>query len=610
MEEKDEEYRVVRPDFNAEIERLIAELAENPEKIDQLEGEKIAEMRKYMNPFGRVIAGKDSWTCLSITNFKEEYLRKFVATSLVGFLYRMCDEFGVESGEDRPPTRKVAEDSLLDYKKTTAVKEFHHYKAKYDKADAEFRESKAAYFAKLREFREHFREMVAKLSESYIRQFLRINPEDADFNIDDDENVSTEPRSIECDKGVVDFLNHDLMIDEISLTKTTAANFSIPEETRKEFCHTISQVANDQFKRNALKHVCNVKYAEFTKQLGKLRIAKEILTSLELDAENPVYEETPEKDPRVVIWQFLNWLFHYNPDEHVRSSYVPNPKDPERVPLGNTERGCGVYDEFVAHIPPADTFHRWKFYEDANFEALQSATRDIHGVKPDIEFAVAPFGSFASEDEANAFKNKFRNDLITDLYILYGGKWSIMGSYSQNRERVDFYNKNTAIIENMLKQIEEDKKLGADLMRKRVKKEKRKNIKNVGPDDPGLIEHKKNQTNILNSGAEDMSAKPGEEFDDTPSDAINVDVVTFRNGGRSVEKTRFYSQADTPGVTADKAKTALTSQLEAGPLPIKTNIKQLEPEASIDGVPLSQYVKGKQNKGKHRQVFEFEGDKS
>src|SRR5687767_9322180 len=47
--------------------------------------------------------------------------------------------------------------------------------------------------------------------------------------------------------------------------------------------------------------------------------------------ENEFNKKWMEK--RVVVREFLEYIFHFNPDFHVRSSYLPNTKDPERETL-------------------------------------------------------------------------------------------------------------------------------------------------------------------------------------------------------------------------------------------------------------------------------------
>lgn len=46
---------------------------------------------------------------------------------------------------------------------------------------------------------------------------------------------------------------------------------------------------------------------------------------------------------RMIVMQFLEDTFVFNPDEHVRSAYQPNPTDPERPPIGTPAAQLAVY---------------------------------------------------------------------------------------------------------------------------------------------------------------------------------------------------------------------------------------------------------------------------
>ena len=60
--------------------------------------------------------------------------------------------------------------------------------------------------------------------------------------------------------------------------------------------------------------------------------------------------------------------------------------------------------------------------------------------------------------------------------------WTVLADYKKNRENIDFYNRHTEVLKRIMDQHEQDKKLGKDLMNKRVKKAKSKNIEEMGKD--------------------------------------------------------------------------------------------------------------------------------
>lgn len=275
---------------------------------------------------------------------------------------------------------------------------------------------------------------------------------------------------------------------------------------------------------------------------------------------------------RLIVRQFIDSLFKFNPDVHVRSSYSDNPLDPERVRPSTVSKKSQDSEKaestvppeeakiransmHVKHIPPSDTFHRLDYYIDSNYEEIRNAVTDLYSEKPDLEFAINPYEQFDNLDDAERYVQKHKDEIITDVLTLTNGKWNLCGSFKKNRERVNFYNEKTAVIEEIFKQIEVDKKLGADMMRKRVKRKKKQNIKESGADPKEFSQYKKDFPSAVEQmGAENVSRDYKEPstketfkvHEECPYDAIQVDVFDFRKGGQSVKKSEFFTQAEKP----------------------------------------------------------------
>lgn len=424
--------------------------------LDKMTDEQISELRKRINPYGRTIEGNDKYTCLSITNLSEQYMKKFLATSLIGFLYRQCDEYLVDDGEPTIP-----------------LDDYNTYMTKYEEI------TRKAFSAK---------EWFYKFSK---------------------EHKKNEPLSIEQKAMVLENQRH---LDR-------ADGFS----------------------------------------------------------------------KRIVVRNFLNNLFQFNPDKHVRSAYSDNPLDPERVrpaqvsdkkvkksvkvikgrdgktmrvpkesePEVDPEEAKRSNSSFVKHIPPADTFHRWNYYTDVNYEEIRTAVQDLYCDKPDLEFAINPYKQFNTKEETENFINKHKNEVIADILTLTNGKWNLCGSFKKNRDRINFYNEKTVILEEIFKQMESDKLLGKDLMRKRVKRKKAKNIKECGPDPEEFKKYKKDHPSSFESmGAENVSRENKTDVkedkvnfkihEECPYDAVQVDIFDFKKGGMEVRKSEFFTEAEDP----------------------------------------------------------------
>jgi len=147
-------------------------------------------------------------------------------------------------------------------------------------------------------------------------------------------------------------------------------------------------------------------------------------------------------------------------------------------------------------VPPQDTFHRWAYYTEVNFEALRTVTEALYPERPDLDVAVALWDVFeGSQTEVDrkfqAHIDTYQDTTPSTIRAVEFGGWTLMGDFKKNREKISFYNKNTEVIKRILDRHAEDKRLGSDLMRKRVYTAKAENIASDGPDAPGLAKYKR-----------------------------------------------------------------------------------------------------------------------
>ena len=293
------------------------------------------------------------------------------------------------------------------------------------------------------------------------------------------------------------------------------------------------------------------------------------------------------KSPNDVVKAFLSNQFEFDPDRHVDSEIKrsKNSKDPERKDLETAklenmrtakqktvnnkkikENLVNSINEFrqldndtesnklinehldkiinsinklrlvnsnaeIAHIydvdMPSDIFYNFTRYYQNNYEELRDAHEILFSEKPDIEAAIQPIKAFTGEtrfEDAEYHRDKNNQQFITSTYTLENNKWNLLGPFKQNQKRIDFYNKDTEIIKLMFKKIEEDHKLGADMMKKRVRKAKQTNIDELGPDSEGLKNYKKAMGTL-----EALGAKKGfseKEMDDFRSEYASKETVS------------------------------------------------------------------------------------
>jgi hypothetical protein len=228
---------------------------------------------------------------------------------------------------------------------------------------------------------------------------------------------------------------------------------------------------------------------DYLRQLLTTGIISFINRAIDEEETSPIPEFTPAECASMK--KFMLKYFKYNPDIHVKSAYKENKADPERHELTEEEKEL---------VPPEDTFHRMKYYMEVNYEKLRQATCSIYREKPDLELAFQIYGHFEGESEANKFQKKYGDEVLTNIDTIQHGKWVLTGPFKENRDRIDFYNENTEIIKQILEHKKEEAQLGKELMEDRVTKGKARNIKENGPDSPGLKDHIANISGISRAG--------------------------------------------------------------------------------------------------------------
>lgn len=318
-------------------------------------------------------------------------------------------------------------------------------------------------------------------------------------------------------------------------------------------------------------------------------------------------------EKRVIVKEFLEEMFQYNPDQHIRSAYKPQPKDITRKVIDTPAANLAIaelskkdakfreqmlefdrvqkliamkegsqmdvdeninqlvakklvlpeqhyytmdYETWTAEdkdllrntcemIPPVDTFARFRNYYETNYDKLREVVQYLYCEKPEFDIAICPHAMLDSEEEAQEYMKKHSKEVITDILKAHSGKWNFHAPFAKVRESVKFYNENTIILEEIANQLEKDAKLGGELMKNRVKYQKRKNIEEEGPDAEIFNEWKAQNTTL-----KEMNAITLDEDDlimrDAPDDAIAVPV--YRIANNKVTKDVFYTKAEAPEV--------------------------------------------------------------
>lgn len=299
-----------------------------------------------------------------------------------------------------------------------------------------------------------------------------------------------------------------------------------------------------------------------------------------------LYEEMRESQiERVAIWKFLKHIFDFDPDRHVSSALQTNTSDPSRK-LVNTEavkravrnrntvttsRGAKEYEatpeqvetdgvapgteiesDVFTTIPPLDTYNRFDRYLEEHYEEYMDCVNHLYGARPDVDFCLIIYDQHRDKAEAKAFKDQYMEQVIAPITNIDKNRWVALGPYRKNREKVDFFNRHTEVLKEMVDQRERDSHIASDVLKKRIKTKKLDNIKEAGPDDKAFLKHiKHNRPEIARMGGEHVTVNGSD--DECPDDHVEVNVFTSKDGGREFKVHKIYNPVEAPvGVAADQ----------------------------------------------------------
>lgn len=227
-----------------------------------------------------------------------------------------------------------------------------------------------------------------------------------------------------------------------------------------------------------------------------------------------------------------------------------------REHLGPIARAESV-TQFVE--PPIDVFYHLDRYIANHYEQLREVVGAVYNEKPDIELAAIYYDHFDTPEAARDHQIMHADDFRAGVFTISNTGVTFIGPFKKNRERVDFYNKNTDILKKMVEQMEQDHKLGKDIMEKEKMAKKIRNVREAGPDAPGLAEYIKTvgiaqelggKSTLTREEQEQLNkANKIKDAVEGTDDAIEVGMfypTIGPDGEQTLSKTAFYSQAEAP----------------------------------------------------------------
>jgi len=208
--------------------------------------------------------------------------------------------------------------------------------------------------------------------------------------------------------------------------------------------------------------------------------------------------------------------------------------------------------------PSGDLFYNLNRYITQHYEQLRMVTDAIYAVKPDTEFSITLHYISRDLEDVKNYIMKHTEEFKSEVFNVSSGGITLLGPWKENRERAEYYNKNTEILREMTKAREDEHKYGAELMKKQVSCKKLQNIATDGIDSDNLAKYQKTMNEIrgfsinpvLTQEEKEKLNKLAKEADDLkadilmPEDAIQVDVWTPGDG--DLRKSHFYTKSEDP----------------------------------------------------------------
>lgn len=329
------------------------------------------------------------------------------------------------------------------------------------------------------------------------------------------------------------------------------------------------------------RYIANLKMTSLVGFMYRMVKEYDDLYKLE-DWEKTEEQQKASKIKQAIVKDFLDKIFEHDPENNVQSTYNPNPADTERTPLAIDEKQSPKPVELantITPVPTYDAFHRWQWYEEANYDKLRDVVNDIYGEKPDLEYAIQIHKHFDASEDAKKFQQENGHLTIAPIITLENNAWNLLGSFKENRERIDFYNKDNQVIQKIMDRVKADQDYGMKLMKNRVKRKKKNMVAKHGIENADLAKYIKDsgfaQSGVLTeeerAELEKFAKKVEEEQqssgssearpdnldpvdprsiwdnvdeDGVPNDAIIVDV--FESDGKSLKKSAFFTKAEAP----------------------------------------------------------------
>lgn len=549
------------------LKELMAKIYQelDEDSLEQLDSKCVSDAYNKLYSHGQIIDGADNYLTFSYTNLTGKFQQKLLMTTMIGYLFRANDEWDVDDD--------VKVFSVYDYVRANREGRniIDEYYATFKEINPSLQKSINATKEKMNEriiIRRFLEHMFQFDPDRHVRSAYRPQPRDKERkfintpaaqlavsclkfkDLEFRENMLAHERTLAlmnmsasskmdetaAPNSITPPYNHSLFNDMID------PQCNVQQKIAKEFSQSdkqIYEIANKLIDRYTDIDRINIEYINssvnimddaFTKIANKFKLSTTVLNDIKQEIKQS-YEN------RLGLLQI----------ENRRGISVL--KDV----IGGLHREYGLVDgkalvNAYNIIPPEDTFHRMRYYMEANYDQLLDAVKHLYCDCPALDMAILPHNWHESEDAALEYIKTHRNQAVAEVIPACSGKWNFFAPYEKVRDTTLFLNDKTIVLEEILAQNKRDQKLGADLMEKTIKVKKRKNIREVGKEVEGFKEWRKHNNTLQSMGAVEIDP----EEDDCPPDALEIGVFRLNANDGKFTHNKIYTKAEAPTFMEEK----------------------------------------------------------
>ncbi len=381
------------------------------------------------DPYAFQLSGTHKFTNLSYTNCREDYYKKFITTSQIAYSFRRLEEWHVPlECEPVPIEDYVIDPSIID-------------PTENDLKD-NLKMSRIEEQKKWMDIKMHIQDFLMDIYQFNPNKHVRTghwpnnaDPERNPINTREAKAALRSGNSVRTKSGKFKGTKHSKHARNI-LTKKLPA---FPEEKSAEPPNPLEEM----------------KEIEPTKEYNPNTFQKQIESTAQTNSTSVIIED-------VTV-------------ESESESDSESSEDDSGYPRGSPG------DIVRRIIPPADYFHMFNMFIENHYAVLHEATTDLYAEKHDLDIGFAVWDVHKDKDNANLFRNKHKDDTPFVIHTIQNNKWTFVGPWQENRDRMEYFNSNTEILSSMLDKKKEDNKLLGDLVHNRVRVSKNKNVEETGP---------------------------------------------------------------------------------------------------------------------------------